>query len=584
MRRRLTCTAVAPTLLAFASLALAGAAQAQAPLPAIPQPPQGSPIPRIAPPPPPNVAPGLTTPSAEPLQNLAPNTPRRVTAVVVDGSTILPADQVQAITAGTVGPAVPTSTIEGARLELLRRYRDDGYPLVTVAASLAADGRLRYTITEGRIAEVQLDGDIGPAGTKVLDFLGNLILPGPVKASALERWLLLAQDVPGVSLQTVLRPSESEPGALVLVARVSRSAVTGFLAVDNRAYRYTGPIQGLGVVGYNSLTSLGERTELSLFKSIFDNSQIFGQVAFESFIGKSGLKIRLYGGAGDTRPTGALALVGYNGRTVVAGAQVSYPVIYTRQQKLSVTGLFDMVQSDVYTSTAGSTTLTSKDSLRIVRLGFDYALQDLTFGAARPAVNQATMRISHGLDAFGASHTGSITLGRLGSNTEFTKVTAEISRNQTLFSPWQDATVSLLMVGAGQASRDVLPSAEKFYLGGMRYTRGFYAGEVTGDNALAATAELQLNTGYQTSVFGSAYDIGLQFYGFYDWGESWENKRLDADKSLRSFGIGLRAALTRNIEVDVEGVNRLTRQTQSSSGGVKPLGEKAMYMRMLARF
>src|SRR6185369_15839011 len=108
----------------------------------------------------------------------------------------------------------------------------------------------------------------------------------------------------------------------------------------------------------------------------------------ETFIGSSGLRIRLYAGAGDTRPTGELRQVGYDGRTVVAGAQVSYPIIYTRQQKLSVTGMFDFIQSDVFTSSGGTDTLTSKDSLRVLRLGADYALQDLLFGAPRPAVNQ----------------------------------------------------------------------------------------------------------------------------------------------------------------------------------------------------
>jgi hemolysin activation/secretion protein len=575
-----------PGMAVLLGMAMAGGAAAQVALPpGTPQPPPtGSPIPRVAPVPPPNVAPGLTSPATEPLQNLAPSTARRVTSVVVDGSTILDQSEVNAIVAGTVGPAVPTSTIEEARLNLLRRYRDNGYPLVTVAASLAADGRLRYTITEGRIAEVKLDGDIGPAGSRVLDFLGNLVQPGPVKAAALERWLLLAQDVPGVSMQTVLRPSESEPGALVLVARVTRSWYSGYLAVDNRAYHYTGPIQALGVIGANSFTSLGERTEISLFKSVFDNTQIFGQAAFETFLGHKGIKIRLYGGAGDTQPSGQLHQFGYDARTVVAGAQISYPVIYTRRQKLTVLGNFDLIQSDVFTSTGGTTAPTSKDQLRVVRVGLDYALQDIWLGAARPSVNQAQLRVSRGIDGLGSSHTGSLSLGRQDSNVEFTKISAELSRNQTLFSPWQDASVSVLLLAAGQFSNDIVPSAEKFYLGGQRYTRGFYAGEVTGDKALAATVELQLNTGYQTSLFGTAWDIGLQFYGFYDWGESWENKKLDQNHTLRSFGLGLRTALTRNIEVDIEGVNRLTRQTQSSGGLVKPLGEKALYMRLLARF
>ena len=167
---------------------------------------------------------------------------------------------------------------------------------------------------------------------------------------------------------------------------------------------------------------------------------------------------------------------------------------------------------------------------------------------------------------------------------EFTKFTIEMSRNQTLFSPWQDASVNLLMLVAGQGSRDIIPSAEKYYLGGMRFTRGFYAGQVTCDSAVAGTLELQLNTGIAGEAFGTPYDVGLQFYGFYDTGQTFENRALDANRRLSSFGIGVRAALTSYLELDVEGVSRLTRSPESSSGAIRPLAEQALYWRLLGRF
>ena len=561
-------------MLAIAALLIAAVAPVHAQ-----QPPPGSPIPRIAPPAPPGVAPGLVTQQTETLQNLAPNTPRRVLSVTVEGATTLSADDIAAATRDLVGPATATSAIEGARIALLKRYRDGGFPLVTVAASLTADGKLRYTITEGRIAEVQLDGDIGPAGTKVLEFLQKLVLPGPVNAAALERWLLLAQDVPGVALQTVLRPSESEPGALTLVARVARTAITGLVAADNRAFRDSGPEQVLALAGYNSATSWGERTEISLYKSLFNATQIFGQVSLESFIGSSGLKLRLYAGIGDSRPSGVLRTTGYDGKTTVAGVQLSYPLIYTRQQKLNILGIVDVIQSEIL-----STGPTNKDALRVLRLGTDYALQDQILGAERPAINQVSVRLSHGLRGFGASRNGSTALARLDSQVDYTKISAELSRNQTLYSFSPDTSVSLLALVAGQGSRDIIPAAEKFYLGGMRFTRGFYAGEVTGDNALAATAELQLNTGFQTELFGTQRDIGVQFYAFYDWGETWENKVLDANKRLRSVGLGTRATLTQYLELDLEMVSRITRQPSTTGSAVKPLPEKAFYWRLVGRF
>ena len=577
-RQRITGVAVGSILLA-----------ALAALPAVAQtpskgPPQGSPINRIAPAPPAHVEPGLTTPQSAPLQNLAPNTARRVVSVAVEGSTLLSADQTTASTQGLVGPTTPTSMIEAARLTLLKLYRDRLYPLVTVSATLTADGKLRYIITEGRIAEVQLDGDIGPAGIKVLEFLQNLVKPGPVSAGELERALLLAQDVPGVSLQTVLRPSESEPGALTLVARVVRSALSGYIAADNRSDRTTGPEQALAVLGVNSMSAFGERTEFSLFRSLLNPTQIFGQAAFETFIGSSGLKLRAYAGEGDTQPLGTLRTTGYDGKTLVGGLQASYPIIYTRQQKLSVTGIFDALQSIVTTSSGGAVTIASKDSLRILRVGADYALQDVWLGTSRPAINQISVRISRGIDGLGSSHTGSQTLGRVGSNVEFTKIIAELSRTQTLFAPWENATVGLFFSIGGQRSRDVIPSAEKYYLGGLRITRGFFSGEVTGDNALASTAELQLNTGVQGDLFSKSYNVGLQFYTFYDWGESWENRALDASKRLASFGLGLRASITPSLELDIEGVSRLTRQVDGAAGTVKPLPSKVFYWRVLNRF
>ena len=63
----------------------------------------------------------------------------------------------------------------------------------------------------------------------------------------------------------------------------------------------------------------------------------------------------------------------------------------------------------------------------------------------------------------------------------------------------------------GQWSDNILPPAEQFYLGGSRFTRGYYAGQVPGDKALAATTELQLNTGFETTLFDKSFDISTQY-------------------------------------------------------------------------
>ena len=541
--------------------------------------PQGSPLPQIAPAPgvPLGLPQRLVPPPSAPVPLGEGNV--AVTAVMVDGATAYPDRQLREGIATLVGPAVPVARIQAARDALLARYRRDGYVLTAVRVSLDRQGRLRFLVTEGRIAEVKLDGDIGPAGVQVLRFLRHLTAVRPIDQASLERWLLLAQDVPGITLRAVLRPSNAEPGALTLVAQVSRQAWSGLATADNRGFNLTGPEQLLTVLDAQSFTEFGEKTEVSLYGTA-RATQLFGQVSSEVFLGGSGLKLRLYAGSGTADPSGSLREVGYHGVTTTAGIGLLYPLIRARQQTLTLGGYFDVLESDIHTGDV----LASEDNLRVFRAGPDYALQDDWLGGDRNAVNAISLRVSKGVPGLGATRNGIADPGRVGERVDFTKVAFEASRNQTLFQPFTNATVSVLGLVAGQYSDDVLPPAEKFFLGGSRYNRGFYSGEVTGDTALVATAELQLNTGFTLDWFAKPWDIGAQFYMFYDWGETWERQRTDPNRRLASTGGGVRLSVTRLTEFDVEGVSRQTRQPQGVNSNTSPLRADAIYWRVLTRF
>ena len=572
------------TLLVAVTFALAAKAQ---PVPTNPVP-QGSPIPRVLPPLPPSVAPGTVVPPPSGPSTEVPNRPVRVASVEVEGVTAYPQAEIAALAAGLVGPAVPLPRIDAARQAILQRYRADGYVLTTVSANLDQNGRLRFVVTEGRIASVKLDGDIGAAGTQVLRFLHRLTEHQPIDSVTLERYLLLAQDVPGVSLRAVLEPSTDTPGALNLIAQVSRKNFSGLATADNRAFTDTGPIEFLGVLDANSFTSLGEKTEFSYYHT-FPNSQNFGQVSEEVFIGGSGLKGRVYGGYGPTVPTGSLGDQGYHGTTTVFGASLSYPVIRSRQQTLNANLLFDALDSNISIQPAGTTrTQASYDALRVMRLGIDYALSDLWLGGARSAINALWVRVSEGMKLLGATTDGiSQTSPRVGEQTGFTKIAFESSRTQTLLTLRSGSTIGLMGLLTGQWSPDILPPAEQFYLGGARFTRGYDAGQVPGDKALAATIELQFNDSFETTIFGRSFDIADQFYLFYDWGETWQNVSAEHAAMINSAGGGVRTQLTRYVEVDFEGLARFNRFPNGGSGpgnGVSPLYGGAFYWRVLTRF
>jgi hemolysin activation/secretion protein len=566
----------------------AGAPIAVAQVPPTNPVPQGSPLPRVLPPAPPSVAPGTVIPPPSAPSGEVPNQPVRVTSVAVEGVTAYPQQEISALATGLVGPAVPLPQIDAARQAILQRYRSDGYVLTTVSANLDGKGLLRFVVTEGRIASVKLDGDIGPAGTQVLRFLNRLTEQQPIDSVTLERYLLLAQDVPGISLRAVLEPSSDQPGALNLIAQVSRQAVSGLATIDNRAFNQTGPIEFLGLLDFNSFTSFGEKTELSYYHT-FPNSQNFGQASTEVFVGASGLKVRIYGGYGTTDPTGSLGQSGYHGTTTVFGTQATYPVIRSRQQTLNLYLTFDGIESNISLLNNGVRTRQSFDSLRVLRVGEDYALSDIWLGAERSAINAVSTRVSQGLRILGASTNGTAPdAARQGERSDFTKFNFEVSRTQTLFYPWQGASVALMGLVTGQWSNDILPPAEQFYLGGARFTRGYYAGQVPGDKALATTVELQLNTSFDVKVFEKSLDVSTQYYLFYDWGETWQNLKTDFATRINSAGGGVRMQVTRYTEVDLEGLARFNRFPTAGGGtpgsGVSPLYGGAFYWRVLTRF
>ena len=573
-------TTAALLLIALAQFCAAPLVHAQ-PAPPAGAVPTGSPLPRVLPPSVPRLGPGLAAPAPPPPAPEGPGAPVDVGSAVVLGSSVYPPGRFEPALAGLRG-RVDQGRIEAVRADIVATYRADGYLFTAVSATVDANGALVFSVIEGRIVDVKLDGDIGPAGVRVLRFLNRLTETVPIDVATLERWLLLAQDVPGVTLRTVLRPSAGDPGALSLVAQVSRQGFSGLATADNRGFSATGPEQFVLSIGANSFTEFGERTDATLFYTA-RSTELFGQLSTEWFAGASGLKLRVYGGRGTTDPSGSLGQIGYHGDTAVIGTSASYPILRSRQQSLSVAAYFDVLSNSVDTGFGAATVRASRDDLRVFRAGVDYASRDALLGDQRSAINVASLRLSQGLGILGASSQGDALAGRLGERVDFTKVSFEASRTQVLFSPFGDATVALQASLAGQYSQDVLPSSEKFYLGGLRFNRGFYSGQVTGDRALTGSIEPQLNTSAVLPGPRGPFDLSMQYYGFYDWGEAWQSRKTDANARLASAGGGVRLFFTQAIELDVEAVRRLTRRPLSGAG-VAPVPAAGLYWRLVGRF
>ena len=566
-----------------------GIAAAQGLPPPLQAPAQRNPVDLTAPQAPPALAPAVQPPPITPSTGPGAAAELRIGRVTVSGNEALPLPALAPAFAGLAGATVPLARIEEARIDILRAYREAGYPFAAVNAGLTprpeGGADLEFAVVEGYIAEVKLEGDIGPAGTQALRFLNRLIGQRPVSAAAIERALLLVSDIPGVTVRGTLRPLPTEPGALQLVAQLERRWYGGYLNLDNRGYKLVGPWEGLLVAGLNSFTEFGERTELSLYGAQ-DSTQWFLQGSEEAFIGSSGLRVRLYAGGGETRPSGTLKALGYFGQSQVAGFGVTYPVIRSRPLNLYLVGGFDIFDSTIATGTdIRNRPIASRDAIRTLRFGPDWQFLDSGLWFLPPAVTIGSFRLHQGIRGLGATENGDPLSGRSGAeNFGFTKISGEIQRTQPLFSPAPGWLLSIQALFAGQWSDDILPQAEKYYLGGARLGRGYYAGQVTGDRAWGAAFELQLDTG-----FDLPFDIGIggtrstaEFYLFRDIARAFQNRPQDANGRLSSWGGGVRWVVNANLQLDLEGVHRVA--TRPDNVSIDQLKETAVIFRTLVRF
>jgi hemolysin activation/secretion protein len=537
-------------------LSCAGA-RAQAPI--LPQLPPGAIAPlapppqRVLPVPQPEIVPPAPPPS-EPAPPPLVGAPIHVDAIRLEGVTVYDQAALRASFADAIGTDVPRARLDDIVQSLQTRYREDGYILTLVRAHFerAPHGTV-FVIqaVEGYISAVKLDSDVGPVGDLILRTLDNLTAKHPLNNADLERYVLLANDIPGMKVSAVLRPTEGQPGAVELVAQVARKPYSVAMNYDNRGPQQAGPSEILVSGATNSFTSAGERIEAMLY-STFNNEELFGQVNGDAILNGEGLKLHTYFGRGNNQPGGSLEGIGLNSDLTIGGASLIYPLIRSRRFNIYIDTDTDTYQSTLTIGTGDAAT-ENGSHLLMQRFGASVDLQDVLI-PDRPAANAINIKVSHGLG--GTSNT------RPGNNVNFTKVAGDMTRVQDLFT-FADVRTALKVSVGGQFTNDILPPSEKYYLGGTRFGRGFYNGEVTGDRAIGSTTELQFNTTMPAPGFlADGTPLPAQFYGFWDFGHGYNLAPGDQSFTIQSLGLGVRSDVTPWLSVELEGVHRLTTQPQ----------------------
>ena len=416
---------------------------------------------------------------------------------------------------------------------ITNKYRNDGYLLskAIVPPQKIKDGVVHLRIIEGYIDKIKIQGPVRGPRKLINKYKKNILKSRPLRVSDLERYLLLIDDLPGVTAKSILTPSEDKPSATTMTLILADKAFVGHIGADNRGSKFNGPYQFLGGVTVNSL--LGENSRAGLQGVLTSQTEelLFLNAFYDLPINQEGTRLFFSSSVSESEPGSTLKQFDINGDSTSITLRLTHPFLRSRGKNL--TGHLGFSGRNSTTKILGS--LDSEDRLRVMNMGVSYDYADEYKG-----VNLIRLNLSKGLNIFDTTESGSSNLSRSQGKSNFTKLTGNLMRIQNLSPSW-----NLLGAASWQYSFDKLLASEEFGVGGSQYGRAYDSSEITGDHGIAFKVELQ-------KAFRPAWDYlsDFQLYSFLDYGSVWNKVKTSTGakrQDLTSIGLGMRFNITDSI-------------------------------------
>ena len=454
--------------------------------------------------------------------------------VVVEGSTVYKAGDFNKVIAEFKGQDVSFADLSRITNNMTRQYREDGYIFsrVVLPPQKIQNGVVRVQAVEGRVENVEVTGDYKDRGGLIRSMANKIHSAGPTNTRDIERYLLLIDDLPGITARSFVKPSQTQ-GAGDLVIVVEQDMFEGSATLDNRGTRFVGPWRGEVVGAFNSLFGIHDRTTLRGIVASQSEELQYGEIIHEEQMFTEGLRVKGRYAITSTKPGGSISALGIEGDSELFDFEALYPIIRSREVNLGLNGGFNANN----TTTELSGIEVGRDRIRSARLNSTFDFTDDLRG-----INQFDLGFTKGLDVFDATSDG---IGRSRANGEhdFLRFNATATRVQDLWLPG----VSALVSATGQYSSDPLLASEEFTVGGAGFGRGYDSGEIAGDKGYAGLLELR----YSDAVANSLLQT-YQLYSFVDYGKV---KNINPvvgeaeEDSLTSVGAGVRY----NLNYDLSG-------------------------------
>jgi len=458
----------------------------------------------------PRVTPGgvaISMPSTEAPAGAA-QTLLTIRRVQVTGSTVYTEEQLAPLYRDQLNRQVTLEVVYDIAKRITAKYGADGYVLsraIVPPQELTPGGAtIRIQVIEGYVSRVEWPREkLARYRDFFTDYTAKIVANRPTNIRTLERYLLLANDLPGLKFTTTLQPSKTEQGAAVLVVEVTEKPIDVLARFDNRGTKARGPYQFLLAPTFNNLSGTHEAITFAYAGTTQIEELQFAGFSYRHVLTSEGLTAFANASYAWGRPgTPQLRELDYKTRSTIVEAGVYYPVIRTREANLTVTSFAYM--SDNYSFT----NLDWFDPFQVDRLRGIRGRVDADVADKLNGINQFSFTVSRGIEGFGSTDNGNLLASRLVGRVDYSKFDGLVSRLQPLSGQF-----SALVSAYGQYSGNSLLVPEQCGYGGRVFGRAYDPSELLGDHCWMASGELRYD------IPGGALPVpDTQFYGYADKG------------------------------------------------------------------
>ncbi|MCA1197287.1 hypothetical protein K9B35_04855 [Sphingomonas sp. R647] len=480
----------------------------------------------------------------------------QVVAVAIDGDA--PAAAVDRLKFSLVGKRVSVAEVFAAAAELESAFARSGRILTRVvvpAQTLAdadGDARVRLRVVEGFIERVDTAGIPTRVRRRVDAVLEPLVGDKTITLAQIERRLMLASDVPGLTLSSTIATG-SQPGGTVLIIEGRHRPVTGFLTFDNLLSRELGRLSfGFGV-DFNSVLGAGETIYLRASglpntgrkTSVLDPTPRNRALAagFALPLGSDGLNVSAEYTDARLAPRYDSARPGIASHFERLSARVQYPLVRSRSLTVGSELSLD-VQSERVRIFDPVDLPVSEDRQRVLRAGLDLVSRLPGGGYV-----VASVKGSVGLDILNARSakeaSAILPLSRAGSDAAFQKLEFALDAVQPLVPDLSLAITARAQSSLGQA----MSNAEQFGIATARGISPLPSGLIQGDSGHVVRGELRALLQIARTVPPvSPYIFGAQGSVLLEEPSFFERRRTDASV----YGVGARITLPAGVTASAE--------------------------------